>query len=65
MGQSETFVEQRCIEVMFYTDLLAYFRMPSAEEIRHLHTGGWRILVADSPDVSADLRSDERVEVVK
>lgn len=57
--------EQRCIEVMFYTDLLAYFRIPSAEEIQQLHEGGWRILVADSPDVPASLRADERVEVVR
>lgn len=57
--------EQRCIEVMFYTDLLAYFRMPSAEEIQQLNATGWRILVADSPDVPELLRADERVEVVR
>ena len=56
---------QRCIEVMFYTDLLAYFRMPSQEEIQQLHSGGWRVLVADSPEVPEWLRTDQRVEIIR
>ena len=52
------------IETMFYTDLIAYQRLPHDQEVATLTTLKDRIIILDGQTLSDSLRADPRVTVI-
>jgi len=53
------------IEVMFYTDYIAYKRLPSREEIGLVRQKGFAVVVVDRNDLAGYLRNDNGIILLK
>jgi 4-amino-4-deoxy-L-arabinose transferase-like glycosyltransferase len=64
-AKSVVFNHARPIEVMFYTDLVAYQRLPSREEIDLVKQKGYAVVVVDRNGLGLSWRNDNRIILLK
>ncbi len=54
---------QSKVELMFYTDFIAYGHFPSDQDIQTLSAAGYDIIVLDTPDMPDDLRANKLLKL--
>jgi len=59
------FNHNRPIEVMFYTNYVAYDHVPSDEEKGIVHRKGYTLAVMDGPNLPAALKADRSVILIR
>jgi 4-amino-4-deoxy-L-arabinose transferase-like glycosyltransferase len=64
-GKAVIFNHARPIEVMFYTDYIAYKRLPSREEISLIKQKGFAVVVVDRNDLAGYWRNDNGIILLK
>lgn len=59
------FNDAHFVETMFYTDIIAYEKLPTSDEIEYLIQLGYSVLVKNEENIQQDLRDDERIKIIE
>ena len=64
-GKIIVFNDPHFIETMFYTDIIAYETIPTADEIEYLTQLGYSVLVKNDKNVQQDLQDNKKIKIIE